>query len=214
MVRDIPKRTRSLAPSRQAADAAGTDRSKETTPRAATADRTRRPGATSASGASSSSSTRPPAATGKEITSVSPTENRKDPYKKFNFLVQIEGIAEAGFMECTGLETETEVIEYREGGDANVVRLLPGLTIQTPLVLSRGVTDSKSLYNWRKSVVDGLPSRKDGSVILLDDKRKEIARWKFVQGWPSRMSGPDLDAMDSDVAIEEIEISHEGIERA
>lgn len=142
------------------------------------------------------------------------TGSRQNPYKNFNFLVEIDGITQAGFMECSGLESETSVIEYREGNEANIVRKLPGLTMYSNILLKSGVTDSKELYHWRKSVIDGQIVRKNGSIVLLNDKREEVARWNFREGWPCRMSGPALNALEDDVAIEELEICHEGFERA
>lgn len=142
-----------------------------------------------------------------------PASSRKDPHRNFNFLVEIDGITIANFMECSGLESETEVLEYREGGEPNVVRKLPGLTFYTNILLMRGVSDSKELYEWRKNVINGQIARKNGSIVLLNEKREEVARWNFREGWPCRMSGPDLSALESDVAIEEIEICHEGFER-
>ncbi len=142
-----------------------------------------------------------------------PSTGRQDPYRGYNFLIEIDGITQAGFMECSGLESETDIIDYREGNDPNTVRQLPGLTVYTNIVLSRGMTDSKELYDWRKSVIDGDVARKRVSIILLDDKHKEVARWSFSEGWPSRWAGPELDALASEVAIEELEICHEGFER-
>lgn len=144
-----------------------------------------------------------------------PTGQRKDPYNKYNFLIEIDGIVQAGFMECTGLESKTEIIRYREGSDPlNTPRLLPGLHSYSNIVLKRGVTDSKELSAWRKTVTDGQIVRKRGSIILHDDKHQEVARWNFREAWPCRLSGPQFSAVGNDVAIEEIEICHEGIERA
>jgi phage tail-like protein len=116
-------------------------------------------------------------------------------------------------MECTGLESKTEIIRYREGSDRNTPRLLPGLNTYTGICLKKGVTDSKELYSWRKTVIDGQTVRKNGSIILHDNKHQEVARWNFIEGWPSRMSGPQLNALGNEVAIEELEIAHEGFER-
>lgn len=148
----------------------------------------------------------------KEISKMA-TGDRKDPYRNFNFMVEIDGIAQAGFSECSGLESDTDVIEYREGNEASTVRKLPGLTKYSNIVLRRGVTDSKELYNWRKDVIDGNIQRKSGLIVLLNEKRQQVARWNFREGWPCYMSGPDLDAMGDEVAIEELEICHEGFER-
>lgn len=141
-----------------------------------------------------------------------PVNARKDPYRNYKFIVEIDGIAQAGFLECSGLESETEIIDYREGTDSNTIRQLPGLTVCKNIVLKRGLTDSRELSNWRKGVVSGDLERKDGSIILLDDKRHEVARWRFTAGWPSKWTGPELNALGSDVAIEELEICHEGLE--
>src|SRR5512137_2489001 len=85
-----------------------------------------------------------------------PAGQRKDPYNKYNFLIEIDGIVQAGFVECTGLESKTEIIRYREGSDQlNTPRLLPGLHTYGNIILRKGVTDSKELYIWRKTVTDG-----------------------------------------------------------
>lgn len=141
------------------------------------------------------------------------TGNRMDPFKNFNFLVEIDGISVAGFTECTGLESETEAIEYREGSEVNIVRKLPGLTKYANIVLKRGVTGNKELYDWRKAIIDGQIERKNGSIVLLDDRREQVARWNFKQGWPRYMAGPELNAIESKIAIEVLEICHEGFER-
>ena len=143
-----------------------------------------------------------------------PKGSRIDPYRNYNFLVEIDGVVHAGFMECTGLESRTEVIEYREGHEHATVRKLPGLTAYANILLKRGVSASMELYNWRKTVIEGAIDRRNGSIVLLNDAREEVARWNFREGWPCRMSGPDLSAMESGVAIEELEICHEGFERA
>lgn len=143
-----------------------------------------------------------------------PPPQRNDPYKAFNFLVEIEGIAQAAFSEVSGLESETAVIEYRVGGEkVNSVRKLPGLTKFGNIVLRRGVTQDAELWNWRKSIVDGDIDRRNGTIVLLDDKRTEVMRWNFWNGWICKWEGPTLNARANEVAIETIEIAHEGLER-
>jgi phage tail-like protein len=138
---------------------------------------------------------------------------RLDPYKAFNFLVEVDGIAVAGFSEVSGLTSETEVIEYRDGADRTAVRKLPGLTKYANIVLRRGVTQDMELWQWRKTVVDGVVQRRDGAVVLLDDDGTELVRWTFAQGWICKWEGPTLDARTNEVAIETIEIAHEGLDR-
>lgn len=141
------------------------------------------------------------------------TPSRQDPYPEHNFRVEIEGLTLAGFMECTGLESETEVIEYREGDWFRGIRKLPGLTRFGNISLKRGVTKSTELYEWRKSIIRGEIQGKTGNISLLDEKGEPVAVWVFFDGWPCRLSGPDLNALESGVAIEELVICHQGLER-
>ena len=137
---------------------------------------------------------------------------RDDPYKAFNFLVEIDGISVAAFCEVSGLASETAVIEYRTGSDrANTVRKLPGLTKYANIVLKRGITQDNQLWLWRKAIEQGTPDRRNGSIVLLDEERKPVRRWHFTNGWVTKFDGPDLNAKANDVAIETIEIAHEGL---
>jgi len=138
----------------------------------------------------------------------------QDPYRNFRFLVEIEGIPQAGFTECSGIAAEIDVIEYREGGEPATVRKLPGRTIYRNIVLRQGVTDSHSLYDWFHDITQGKFVRRNGSIVLLDLDGTEKVRWNFVRAWPAKWEGPDLDAAGTNVAIETLEIAHEGIERA
>jgi phage tail-like protein len=139
---------------------------------------------------------------------------RVDPYRGYNFLVEIDGITQAGFQEADGLDSSTETTEYREGSDPRHVRKLPGLTSYSAITLKRGITDSDELWKWRKTVVDGAPQRRNGSIILLDGAGQERIRWNFLAAWPSKWTGPTLNATDNAVAIESLEITHEELERA
>jgi len=143
-----------------------------------------------------------------------PQAQRHDPYKAFHFRVEIDGITRAVFSEVSGLESETIVIEYREGGERTSVRKLPGLTRYPNIVLRRGITRDADLWNWRKTVVDGAVDRRNGAIVLLDDDGTEVVRWTFVNGWIAKWQGPALDAESNEVAIETIEIAHEGLELA
>src|SRR5262245_34289519 len=112
--------------------------------------------------------------------------NRVDPYRGFNFIVEITGITQAGFQECTGLDTSTDAVDYREGTDPNHVRKLTGLNKYSPIMLKRGITDSDELWKWRQSVIDGKTERKSGSIVLLDEAGVEKIRWNFDKAWPSK----------------------------
>jgi phage tail-like protein len=140
---------------------------------------------------------------------------RKDPYRNCNFLVEIDGITQAGFTDCSGFGASTDPIEYREGGDNTTVRKLPGMTKYPNITLKWGLTDSTELYSWYRDVIQGNVQRKNGSIILLDiDGATEKVRWNFFNAWPAKWDGPDFTAKGNDVAIETLELAHEGIERA
>ena len=136
---------------------------------------------------------------------------RSDPYKNFRFTVSIDAIT-VSFTECTGLDAEVSVIEYREGGD-HIVRKLPGLIKFANITLKRGVTDSLELYNWFKAIMQGQNDRRDGSIVLHDDEMKPVTRWKFKNAWPCKYQGPKLIAKGNEVAIETLELACEWIER-
>jgi phage tail-like protein len=140
---------------------------------------------------------------------------RNDPYGQFNFLIEIDGVVKGGFSECSGLTTDTNVIDYREGNEKQLTaRRLPGLMKYNNIVLKRGYTADKSLWTWRKNVIDGNTKRSPGSITLLDDARNPVLTWNFREGWPCKWEGPALNGKTSEVAIETLEICHEGLELA
>jgi phage tail-like protein len=142
------------------------------------------------------------------------TGKRTDPYGGYNFLVEIDGITQAGFQEMSGLDSSTDTMDYREGNDPNHVRKLPGLNKFSTITLKRGITDSDELWKWRATVVDGKTQRKNGSIVLLDDTGKEKLRWNFTNAWPSKWTGPSLNSTSTAVAVETLEITPEEIKKA
>jgi phage tail-like protein len=143
-----------------------------------------------------------------------PVGDRRDPYRVYNFLVEIDGITRAGFRECSGLDSTQDPIDYREGTDSLTVRKLSGLVKYSNITLKWGITDDAALWDWRKKAMDGAVERKNGSIVLLDDAGEEKVRWNFRDGWPSKWTGPSLNATGNEVAIETLEIVHEGIAKA
>jgi len=142
-----------------------------------------------------------------------PPPKRTDPYLVFNFRVEIDGIPVAAFKEVSGLDSETAVIEYRTGAmPMNSSVKLPGITKYPNIVLKRGLTKDTSLWQWRKAIVNGQIDRRNGVIILMDEARTDVVRWQFRNGWPAKWEGPDLDASSNEVAIETLEIAHEGLE--
>jgi phage tail-like protein len=137
-----------------------------------------------------------------------------DPFASFNFKLEIEGITVAGFSEVTGLNQESNVIDYREGQEPITPRKLPGLNKFGNITLKRGISPDLSVYNWRKTVTDGDIERRNASIVLHNEKHEEVVRWNLVNAWPSKYVGPDLKANANEVAIETVELTHEGVERA
>jgi phage tail-like protein len=141
-----------------------------------------------------------------------PTGDRRDPYAGFNFLVEIDGITRAAFSECSGLSTDSDPIEYRDGSDDITVRKIPGLKKFANISLKRGMTKDMELWKWRKDVLDGKTQRKAGSVVLLNEARDPALRWNFREGWPTKWEGPSMNATGNETAVETLEIAHEGLE--
>lgn len=144
---------------------------------------------------------------------------REDPYPAFNFLVEIPslemdgGSVRAGFSEVSGLEIEQEIIAYRNGNERRMSpRLVPGLVKYGPLVLKRGVTGSAALWEWMQRCASGNCDRADGRIKLLDEQREVVMVWRFLDAVPRRLSGPVLNANTSEIAIESLELAHQGLE--
>lgn len=137
----------------------------------------------------------------------------------YNFLLEIQGIVSdnkvivGGFKSVSGMDSETEVIEFKQGNDL-VVRKKPGRTTYANIVLERGYTATDDLWTWRKNIEDGKIDRRSGSVIVLDqDGTTEVARYNFYEGWPCKWNVPDMNSDSSAMAIEKIEIAVEKVER-
>ena len=139
-----------------------------------------------------------------------------DPFGNFSFLVEIDGIVRAAFHEVSGVDSTVEVIEHREGNDL-VMRKYPGQVKYSNIVLRWGLASDTDLYQWHLQWVTGDPAatRKTGSVVLYDRRGKtELARWNFVNAWPTRYTAATMNAESNDIAIETLELAHEGAQRA
>jgi phage tail-like protein len=139
---------------------------------------------------------------------------RTDPYTSSRYLVEIDGIVQAGFSECSGVGSRVEVVEYREGGEPAQVRKLPGRVSYPDIVLRWGVTDSHELVDWHRTAVTGTVQRKNGSIVLLGEDGQERLRWNFFAAWPSGWDGPAFSARSNDVAINTLTVTCERLEPA
>jgi phage tail-like protein len=137
-----------------------------------------------------------------------------DPYRAYNFKLEIQGVTEGHFTECTGLAIKVDDIKYREGGINQVVRRLPGRVEYGDVTLRYGLTASADLWNWLMSTVQGKVQRRNVSVVMLDaDGSTEALRWNLVNAWPSEWRGAQLDALGRQAAIEALTLVFETLER-
>lgn len=136
---------------------------------------------------------------------------RTDPFLDARFLVEIDSLVVAGFSEVSGLEVELGTEEYAEGGVNTYIHSLPTRFGYPNLVLERGMTDSRALWQWVEDALNGRIERKNGRVILLDSVGQERWGWEFHEAYPIKWTGPELDADQASVAVEALELTHNGI---
>lgn len=116
-------------------------------------------------------------------------------------------------MECSGLEAEVEPVDYREGNEPVAhVRKIPGLVKYARLTLKRGLTSDTTLFDWFSSVRKGISDQREVTVVLLDEAKQPVMRWNFHKALPVKWSGPALNAKGNDIAIESLELVHEGFD--
>jgi phage tail-like protein len=142
----------------------------------------------------------------------------EDAIAGYTFKIEVDQHVIAQFKECSGLSAEVAVIEHRENNiqGKEVIKKLPGQKKWGDITLKRGKTDSKVLWEWHKKVAEGKidEARKNGSVVLYDYSGGEIARYNFVNAWPSKVSLGSMQAGGSDVLMEECTLVHEGLSLA
>ena len=141
----------------------------------------------------------------------------EDPLVGALFALEIQGVINGYFTECSGLGSETGVTEQKVTTDdgRTVIVKVPGLSTWQDITLKRGITSDMQIWEWRKQVEEGdiAGARHDGSIIMFDQELQPKARWDFTRAWPSRISGPALKADTDEFGIEEIVLVHEGIQR-
>lgn len=140
----------------------------------------------------------------------------QDPLKGFLFQLEVQGQLVGLFTECSGIGSETEVIEHKviQNGKP-VVMKIPGRTKWENVTLKRGITDNMDVWKWRHEIEIGNveASRFNGSITMTDHDLNPVAQWDFERAWPTKVSGPSPKADSNEIGIEEITIAHEGIER-
>lgn len=134
-----------------------------------------------------------------------------DPYMGYNFFVEWNGIIHAGFRECSGLGATRNSQDYREGTDPPTMRKLGGLKTYPNVTLRRGTTNNRELWDWWQANADGVAVRRDISIVVLDHTGEEKIRWNLFHCWPTTWTAPEFNATSEEVAIEALELVHEGL---
>ncbi|MFC5449793.1 phage tail protein [Paenibacillus aestuarii] len=138
---------------------------------------------------------------------------RRDPYRNFRFRVEVEGIQQAGFSDVSGFDASLSVIEYREGNETITPRKLPGLAKYGNISLKWGVTDSMDMYNWMNESIQGKVSRKTVTIIAINEEGSDVATWQVIEAWPMKYSAPSFKGTGNEIAIESLDLAHEGMTR-
>ncbi len=139
---------------------------------------------------------------------------RAEAHAAFRFAIQIDGITEAVFTECTLPTLEVEMVEQKEGGLNNAVHQIPGRIKAGKITLKRGITSSSDLLSWYMDIARGkiASSRRKVSVIMYDSTSSEVIRWNFEEAFPSKWTGPSFSSGQSQIAIETLELTYQSID--
>lgn len=139
-----------------------------------------------------------------------PTGERVDPYRSFNF--RVDGVDVGSFSEVSGLSSDGEATDYREGTDVSLtVRKLPGLRNYNNVTLKRGITQSDALWSWYENIVNGVDDRRNCVIILMNEERNDVIRWSLENAFINRYEVSTLNASGNEVAMETVELVHEGL---
>ena len=142
-----------------------------------------------------------------------PSTHKGDYLPAHNFKIEIDGVIQGGFKEIQGLESEVEVIEYKDGDDM-VTHKRAGKAKFKNITLKRGQVSDPALLEWYKKVLAGKTDRKSGSIIYLDREGNEVMRYNFFEAWPCRWKAPELNAHSDTHVVEELEFVVERVEKA
>ena len=135
------------------------------------------------------------------------------PHGKFRYKVEIDGLEAGGFSEASGFDASIDVIEYREGDMVQTPMKIPGLKKYGNITLKQGVADSMVMYEWMIAGVEGEVERKTITITILDETETAAASWQVINAWPTKYTAPDFNATSSEIAIESMEIAHDGMTR-
>lgn len=137
------------------------------------------------------------------------------PYTKFRFKVEVDNTIVAEVTEVSGFDASVEATDYREGNERPTPRKVQGLRKFGNITLKTGLIESHVFYDWLNPANENAPiPRKNVAITLLaEDMSTALAVWQIEAAWPTKYTGPDLNATSSEVAFESIELVHEGLKR-
>jgi phage tail-like protein len=141
----------------------------------------------------------------------------RDPLVGFHYGIEVQGVVNGYFTECSGIGSENELIEHKvvdEKGRESIQKI-PGRLKWQDITLKRGITSNMDIWDWRDQIVEGKvdDARKNGSIVMFDQAGDEVARWNFENAWPLKVSGPSMKSDSNEFGIEELVITHEGLYR-
>jgi phage tail-like protein len=141
------------------------------------------------------------------------TAERRDPFTAFRFEVRFDDLAPGGFTDCTGLQLDTEVMEYPEGGLNTVTHRFVTRTRQSNLTLRHGIVD-RALWDWYWKLTQGEMRSRNATISVFDhDGQRVVMEWQIWRAYPIKWTGPELNAAQGAVAVEVLELCHQGLER-
>ena len=144
---------------------------------------------------------------------MSETGSRRDPIPSFRFTVTFDELPPVGFTDCTGLQMESTPMEYAEGGLNTHTWRFPGRWKQSNLTLKRGIVN-KVLYDWYAAVANGEFKARNATVLVKDPSGSEtVIEFRLQEAFPVTWVGPDLAAGQNNLAVETLELAHQGLER-
>src|SRR6185295_10486007 len=130
------------------------------------------------------------------------TDQRIDPYRAYNFVIEIDGVPKGAFSEVGGLTAEGDSVDYREGTDVQPnMRKLVGMRKYSNLTLKRGYTADKALWQWYVNIFNGVADRRNVTIVLMNERREPVLRWNAENAWINKIEGPALKASSNDVAM-------------
>lgn len=136
---------------------------------------------------------------------------RSDPYSAFNFWVEIGGLIVGGFSEVSGLKVEVDVQTYDEGGLNEYTHQFAGRVKPNTITLKRGLTDTDTIWSWCYDVTQGIITRRNLTIYLLNNAGLPAMWWDIMKAYPTRWEGPNLGATNNAVALETLVLAHQGV---